>query len=180
MAAPNVWKVNNVVYPDSLITLALFRDVANVKELRRRVMAGEIEVALIKTSMIVDPFQVIAATNKAVHFQKCGKMITKNVHSEILFCLSPSKSITESFRMFGAGDKDTSVLIIIVDDHDSKVVNKILDVVQGELINVNQVAETTDMKAVKKIYKLSDEELSVCSPLDAIVSRIAAKEIAIV
>ena len=52
MASHFILNVHNVVYPDSLITLALFRDVVNIKELRRCVMGGEIEVALIKTSMV--------------------------------------------------------------------------------------------------------------------------------
>lgn len=38
-------------------------------------------------------FQVIAAANKAVHLSKTEKMTTKNVHSEVLFCLSPTKNV---------------------------------------------------------------------------------------
>lgn len=42
---------------------------------------------------IADPFQVLVAANRAVHLNKTGKMTTKNVHSEVLFCLSASKNV---------------------------------------------------------------------------------------
>ncbi|ESO95390.1 hypothetical protein LOTGIDRAFT_215045 [Lottia gigantea] len=168
--------INNEIYPDSTITLALFRDVDNTKEIRQCVMDGQFEAAILKSSMIVDPFQVVIAANKAVHQSRVTKTMTKNVHTEILYNLSPTKNISDSFRKFGAGDNDTSVFIAIIDDADHKTFNIVKKTVNGKLVDVNEVSELTDLVAVKKIYKLTDEEMKR-SPLDSIVTRIAAKDI---
>lgn len=47
---------------------------------------------------IVNYFQVLVAANRAVHLNRTKKMLTKNVHSEILFSLSPSKNVTRHNR----------------------------------------------------------------------------------
>ncbi|XP_050410410.1 EKC/KEOPS complex subunit TPRKB [Patella vulgata] len=166
----------NELFPDSTITLALFRNVENVKEIRQCVMNGTFEAAILKTSMIVDPFQVIVAANKAVHQNKVGKMMTKNVHSEILFNLSPSKNISDSFRKFGAGDTDQSVFIAVVDDKTGQTLKAIQNTVKGQQVDVDEVKQLSDLNNIKKIYKLTDAEFS-WSPLDALVTRIAAKDI---
>ncbi|KAL5014404.1 hypothetical protein ScPMuIL_008674 [Solemya velum] len=82
-------------------------------------MNGAFQTALINPNVIIDPFQVLVSANKAIHSQRNNRLITKTVHTEIIYGLSPSKNI----------------------------------------------------------YKLTEAETTGCSPLDAIVSRIASKEI---
>lgn len=127
--------------------------------------------------MIVDPFQVLTAANKAVHLSQTNNMTTKNVHSEILFCLSPSKNISESFRSFGAADSDTTVFVAIVDDVEDKTLTRISEILGQSPGDIEEVASLADLELIKKAYKLTEEELSVNAMLDALVSRIAAKEI---
>lgn len=169
--------LQNEFFPDSTITLALFKNVANAKEIRQCVMSGEFEASLLKPSMIVNYFQVLVAANRAVHLNRIKKMLTKNVHSEILFSLSPSKNISDSFRKFGLADTDKCVFVAIVDDQDGKTLQTVIDKVQGQLAPFEELQTFTDLTNVKKIYKITDTELSVCSLLDAIVSRISSKEI---
>lgn len=172
--------IRNELYPDSTVTLALFRNVDNAKELRQCVMTGKFEAALLKTSMIVDPIQVVIAANRAMHLNKVSKMMTKNVHTEILFSLSPTKNISESFRKFGLADTDRSVMVAITDDSDGSVFKSILPCVQGDLIDVAEVAGLSDIALIKKIYKITDAELTISSLCDAILSRISSKDIVIV
>ncbi|XP_046556826.1 EKC/KEOPS complex subunit TPRKB-like [Haliotis rubra] len=172
--------VKHALYPDATITMALFRDVTNAAELRQHVMKGEFEASLLKPAMIVDPFQVLVAANKAVHLQRSGKMMTRNVHTEILFSLSPSKNISDSFKKFGLGDSDTSALVVIINDNNGSTLTAVTDKVQGRLVDVTEVKELTDSNIVNKVYKLTEEELTISSPLDSITTRIAAKEMAVV
>ncbi|XP_071111032.1 EKC/KEOPS complex subunit TPRKB-like [Haliotis cracherodii] len=172
--------VNHALYPDTTITMALFREVTNSAELRQHVMKGEFEASLLKPVMIVDPFQVLVAANKAEHLHRSGRMMTRNVHTEILFCLSPTKNISDSFKKFGLGDSDTSALVVIMNDKNGSTLATVTDKVQGKLVDVTEVGELTDTDMVKKVYKLTEQELTVGSPLDSITTRIAAKEMAVV
>ncbi|RUS78715.1 hypothetical protein EGW08_013536 [Elysia chlorotica] len=170
-------KIRHILYPDLTITLALYTGLESCKVLRKYVMEGEIVASLLKTSMIVDPFQVLTAANKAVHLWQTNNMITKNVHSEILYCLSPSKNISESFRSFGAADSDDSVFVAVVDDAEDKTLNRISEILEQSPTDIDAVASLSDTELISKAYKLTEEELSVYPILDALVSRIAAKEI---
>jgi len=44
--------IKNEFYPESTITLALFKNVENAKQVRQCVMSGEFEASLLKTSMV--------------------------------------------------------------------------------------------------------------------------------
>ncbi|BFZ18310.1 hypothetical protein BsWGS_21349 [Bradybaena similaris] len=170
-------KIKHALYNDSTISLALFVGLESCKDLKQAVMTGTIEAALLKTTMIVDPFQVLVAANKAVHLHHTSSMTTKNVHSEILFCLSPSKNISESFRSFGVSDADTSVFVAVVNDHEDQTLTKVSEILGKIPTPLEEVSEIADTQLITKVYKLTEEELSVYAILDAVVSRIAAKDI---
>ncbi|XP_062585686.1 EKC/KEOPS complex subunit TPRKB-like [Saccostrea cucullata] len=165
------------LYPDCSMTLMLFSDVENATEIRKSVMSGEFEAALLKTSMILEPFQVIVAANRAIHLQRVNKMMTKNVHSEVLFSLSPSKNISDSFRKFGVADSETSIFVVIVNDTDGATCQAVRNKVKGQITDINEVGKYSDLPTIKKVYKISDTELSASNPVEAIVSRIASKDI---
>ncbi|CAE1238931.1 CGI121 [Acanthosepion pharaonis] len=147
-----------------------------MNELRKCVMGGEFEAALLKTSMIQNPFQAITAANKALHQRQNNRMITKNIHSEILFCLSPLKGISDSFRKFGVSDDDKSVFVAVVDDRQHKVLKQIVEKVQGKLHDMTDLESLCDVANIKKIYKVTAEEMQVGPLVDALVTRIAMKD----
>ncbi|KAK6968649.1 Ekc/keops complex subunit cgi121 [Biomphalaria glabrata] len=170
-------KVTHMLYPDTSVTLALFANVESCKNLRKCVMEGTVEAALLKTAMIVDSFQVLVAANKAIHLYHTKSMMTKNVHSEILYCLSPSKNISESFRSFGAADGETSVFVAIVNDAEDRTLKKVTNILGREPDSLDLTSTLSDKKLIAKTYRLTDDELSTFSLLDTLVSRVAAKEI---
>ncbi|KAH9515193.1 hypothetical protein Btru_019474 [Bulinus truncatus] len=170
-------KVAHILYKDCTVTLALFTNLESCKNLRKCVMEGTVEAALLKTSMIVDSFQVLAAANKAIHLYQTKSMMTKNVHSEILFCLSPSKNISESFRLFGAADGDTSVFVAVVNDVDDKALHKVSNILEQQPKSLDRISSLADTKLIIKTYRLTSDEMSKFSLLDSLISRIAAKEI---
>ncbi|KAG9280420.1 EKC/KEOPS complex subunit TPRKB isoform X2 [Astyanax mexicanus] len=166
------------LFPDQSVTQLLFRDVKNCAELRKMAMEGQIPGALINPSMVVDLFQTLVAANKAVHLQKVGKMKTRSLYSEIIFSLSPTNNISEAFRRFGVSDSDSAVLVVLVHNKED-IFNKddVTSKVDGQQIPADQISTLSDMAKIKKLYKVTPQEEKCGTVLDAVVLRMAAKEV---
>ncbi|XP_059360516.1 EKC/KEOPS complex subunit TPRKB [Carassius carassius] len=170
---------NLELFPEYTVTQLLFKDVKNATELRKMAVNGEIKGALINPSMVVDSFQILVAANKAVHLHKNGKMKTRSLYSEIIFNLSPTNNISEAFKRFGISDSDSAVHIVLVHNKDETLnINDIILKVDGQQIAVDRVSDLTDVAKIKKLYKVAPPEEKCGSLLDAIVCRMATKDVA--
>ncbi|SLM37718.1 protein cgi121 [Lasallia pustulata] len=149
--------------PSLAVHVALYQDVKNAVFLRQQLLAGnaEFEYALIDASMIISTTHVLAAVFRAANDLLNDRLKSRNVHSEIVFALSPNNNIAESFRRFGVADATTNLLVIKVTTsteitHD--VVQQHLgSSVEGKPIDFSDqtLAQMTDLARVKKVYKLS-------------------------
>ncbi|NP_001007374.1 EKC/KEOPS complex subunit TPRKB [Danio rerio] len=167
------------LFPEYTVTQLLFKDVKNATELRKMAVNGEIKGALINPSMVVDAFQILVATNKAVHLHKIRKMKTRSLYSEIIFNLSPTNNISEAFKRFGISDSDTAVHIVLVHNKEETLnIDDIISKVDGQQIDVFQVSEMTDTAKIKKLYKITPQEDKCGTLLDAVVCRMAIKDVA--
>ncbi|XP_072530327.1 EKC/KEOPS complex subunit TPRKB [Salminus brasiliensis] len=166
------------LFPEHAVTQLLFRDVNNCAELRKMAMEGQISGALINPTMVVDPFQTLVAANKAVHLQKVGKMKTRSLYSEIIFSLSPTNNISEAFKRFGVSDSDRAVLVVLVHNR-GDVLNEddVMSKVDGQQIPADQISTLSDIAKIKKLYKVTPQEEKCGSILDAVVCRMAAKDV---
>ncbi|KAM4615091.1 LOW QUALITY PROTEIN: EKC/KEOPS complex subunit TPRKB [Polymixia lowei] len=127
---------------------------------------------------LVDPFQLLVAANKAVHLQKIGKMKTRSLYSEIIFNLSPTNNISEAFKRFGISDGDDSVLVVLVHTKDeSQLLTDITTKVDGQQIPVEEISALSDSTKIKKLYKVTSQEEKCGTLLDAVVCRMATKDV---
>lgn len=67
-----------------------------------------------------------------------------------LFCMNILQ-ISDSFRKFGLADTDKCVFVAIVDDQDGKILQTVIDKVQGELAPFEELQTFTDLTNVKKV-----------------------------
>lgn len=167
------------IFPDHKVTQLLFRDVKNAAELRQKAMAGKISGALLNATMVVSPFQVLVAANKAINLQQSRKMKTRSLFSEIIFNLSPTNNISEAFKRFGISDGDDSVLVVLVhkDEDGMQLVSDITATVDGRQVPVEDLSSLTDLEKIKKLYKITPQEDRTGTLLDAVVCRMAAKDV---
>ncbi|XP_061570423.1 EKC/KEOPS complex subunit TPRKB [Cololabis saira] len=166
------------LFPNKRVTQLLFTEVRNAAELRQRAVEGKIDGALINPSMVVDPFQVLVAANKAVHLQTTGKMKTRSLNSEIIYNLSPTNNISEAFKRFGISDGDDSVLVVVVHNKDEQqFLSDVPTMVDGQQVPAGDVSCLSDLAKIKKLYKIPPQEEKVGSLLDAVVCRMATKDV---
>lgn len=161
---------------NSRIKIKLFREVDNVPELRKKIVAGELKCCIINPKLIVDPFQVIVAANKALVAAKHEKLVTRTIYSEILFNLSPSKNMRNSLLQFGIDDKNTDLLVAILDELGTTS-DEIFKSIEGNEYNIEELKNITDLKAVKKAYNISSDEDKSSDLLNVIVNKIVIKDV---
>lgn len=155
------------------VALGLYSNVTNSLELKELIENEAINAALIKADMVVDVFELLAATNKAFFMKSQNKLKTRSVFSEILFWLSPSNKISECFKLFGLHDNTSNVLIVTSPEDSDKVHN----LIKGDVSDLSKLSDICDKETLFKIYKVNGNELENTSLSNWIVSQLSAKEI---
>ncbi|VEN50877.1 unnamed protein product [Callosobruchus maculatus] len=154
------------------IEIKLYKNVENVKLIRQRLIKGDLNCCIVKPSLIVDPFQIVVAANKAFTSEK---RTTKTVFTEILFNLSISKNITNSLKTFGIDDSDNNIIVVLVNER-GKDNKHVCSDIQGEELELVLLKNFSDVNAIRKVYKIEDKEFFNVPLLDSVVSRIAVKD----
>ncbi|KKY19473.1 putative zinc finger ccch-type protein [Diplodia seriata] len=145
------------------VHVALFQHVRNAAFLRQQLLAGNqaFEYAFLDATALLSTTHVLAAVFRALNDQLNGRLRSRNVHSEIVFSLSPNNNIADSFRRFGVQDTTTALLAIKVptDGHPlsaAQVQAHLSESVEGTAVPFtdDSLAEFSDLARIRKTYKL--------------------------
>ncbi|XP_033115268.1 EKC/KEOPS complex subunit Tprkb-like [Anneissia japonica] len=172
-----IQKFNVDAFAESSVSLALFGNVKNAEEIKKHIGSGNIDAAIVSPVLVADAFQVLVATNKAIYNQKNGKLKTRSVNSEILYSISPSKNIGESFKLFSFQNDASHLLVVVLNDESNDKFNVLQKRIVGDLIPLENLKEISDIDRIKQVYKIPDEELKYSSLVQSVVSRIATKDV---
>ena len=82
--------------PQQPLRVCLFKDVKNVPFLRQQLLDGntEYEYAFLDASVLLSRNHVFAACFRAINDMVNGRLKSRNVHSEIVFSLSPNNNVS--------------------------------------------------------------------------------------
>ncbi|KAK5630444.1 hypothetical protein RRF57_006159 [Xylaria bambusicola] len=152
------------------VHIAVFRGVENAAFLHQQLLArnADFEYALIDAAVITSRLQVLSAAFKAITLQVAGTLKTPNVHSEIVYALSPASNIAEAYRRHGITPttKDLVIVKILISplDADSTEAARAEDIEKHLLAHVKgqpapftdeTLSALTDWGRVRKYYKLN-------------------------
>ena len=153
--------------------LLLFRNVKNGPEIRGKLMKGQIDATIMNAELIPDLFQIYVAANKACLSDSYGKKLTRTIHTEVLYNLSPSKSVTESLKMFGIQDSTKDLIVLVFKP---EIIPELNGLVDGENVDLAQHQEIINWTKIAQLHGIS-EDLSHEMICDLAVSKSAAKDL---
>jgi len=80
---------------DYPLVVCLFKDVNNASFLRQQLLEGntDFEYAFLDASVLLSRNQVLAACFRAINDKLQDRLKSRNVHSEIVFSLSPNNNV---------------------------------------------------------------------------------------
>ncbi|KAL9641295.1 MAG: hypothetical protein Q9204_000144 [Flavoplaca sp. TL-2023a] len=149
---------------DFAVHIALYQNVRNAAFLQQQLLQGntDFEYAFIDASAILSSTHLLAAIFRAANDKFNDRLKSKNVHAEMVFCLSMNNNIAESFRRFGVSPTTTSLCAIKLSTAPSvnatTVQQHLSESIQGDAVPFNdaEIAHFTDIGKVRKAYKLVD------------------------
>ncbi|KAL8713336.1 MAG: hypothetical protein Q9220_002535 [cf. Caloplaca sp. 1 TL-2023] len=111
---------------------------------------------------VLSTTHLLAAVFRAANDWLNGRLKSKNVHSETVFCLGMNNNIAESFRRFGISPTTSSLFAVKVSKKPqmdpAEIQSHLLGSVQGIPVPFTEaeVQTLTDMAKIRKIYKLNE------------------------
>ena len=112
------------------------------------------------SNQILSKVHVFASCFRAIVDQLSDKLRTRNVHSEIVFALSPNNNIRTAFRNFGITANTSSLLVIKIGDltQSLSIRSHLEKVIEGDEIGFcdSALADIIDWSLVGRLYKLGN------------------------
>lgn len=91
--------------------------------------------------------------------------------------MSGSRNVSESFKRFGVNEDMTSLVVCVIDAED-ETLEQVEMLVQGVQVPFEELGThltDEDVNLIKKVYKISEQELTQSTLADAATCRIATK-----
>lgn len=158
------------------LDVALFHNVKNSSQLLDAAVSGAIQAAFVNASLVHSLLPVKVAAWKAISDQALGTMMTKNVHTELVFNLSPDNAIATSLKTFGISEKTSSVLLCLVNATPEQR-DKAFKMIVGDAVpNVDSaLTKECDINTIRELYKINKVEEQANGIVNAIINRISCK-----
>ena len=162
-----------------LPTLLFFTSVQNPLETKKYVeQCGNGSVA-VSTSYVLNSMHLKVSVHKSLLNKLQSRMKAKSISSEILYQLSPSCKINAAVKQFEATSSSTDIAIILINQTE-EIAIQMKNVVVGNEIDQNTfdtIIAESKISSICKFFNISAEELLISSVSNALMMKIALKDI---
>ena len=159
------------------LRVCIFKDVKNAMELRQLLRSGQIDAAIIRAELIIEPFVLLASANRAIQQAAHNRMYTRSLSAELIYSLSPTRNISESLNLFGIAENSRNIIVAIFGDENGKKMVQLAKKIEGIPVPLDNIREFCDLNLIKNIYKVTEPEQNAGTLSDLIVTRIVCKDI---
>ncbi|KAI6206744.1 hypothetical protein M3Y94_00947500 [Aphelenchoides besseyi] len=159
------------------LRVCLFQDVKNSVELRELLRNGKIDAAMIRAELVLEPFILLAAANRAVHQAAHNRMFTRSLSAELIYSLSPTRNISDSLNAFGIAENSKVLIVAVFDDEKGSKMSKIVKKVDGTAVTIDNLSEVANLQMIKKVYQVSEPDVVGESMSDLIITKLVTKDL---
>lgn len=148
---------------DIAIYATIFRDVENSGYLREQLLAGntDFEYAFVDATLLISTKQILAATFRAILDMMSDRLKSRNVHSEVVFSLSPNNNIAEAFRRFGVQESTKDIVVLKIATNQAITLESVQSHLTGSIQGTecsftdSVLRSCSDLARIRKVYKLN-------------------------
>lgn len=160
-----------------LCSVCLYKNVENASEIRAKLMKGEVDATIINAKLIPSVMQIFVAADKAALSDKLGKRRTRTIHTELLFNLSPSKSVTDSLKNFGIDDACREMLVVLFQDESGDKSKLVGSLIHGKLVDISELDEIINWGRIASLHGLNENSICHDDLKDLVISKSAIKDL---
>jgi EKC/KEOPS complex subunit CGI121/TPRKB len=141
------------------VLITLFDNVTNSSDINSQLNSGnpDYEYAFISARTVLSTDHLKMAIYQALNDTLTNNNLrTRNIHSEIVLCMSPNNNIIEGLRKFGINDQDKAIFAIKVvkdDDNADKYYEFLKQAIEGDEVDVSNavIFQLNDPALIKKV-----------------------------
>eukprot|EP01126_Amoeba_proteus_P001652 TRINITY_DN10493_c0_g1_i2.p1 TRINITY_DN10493_c0_g1~~TRINITY_DN10493_c0_g1_i2.p1 ORF type:complete len:174 (+),score=16.74 TRINITY_DN10493_c0_g1_i2:83-604(+) len=162
--------MNRLQFPEfdrRTLDVLFFKDVKNGSEIVDMLKKGKITCALLNPEYIVDWFTLIIAACVVLEAQKSNTLVTRSIHTELVYRLSASKHISSSLKTHGFNPSQSSLICCIFDASPNDL-HIIRQLVVGECSTNHNALSTANLGKIVKVKHTNSPPHLPSSPSSAL------------
>lgn len=143
------------------VLVTLFNNVTNSSDINSQLKSGnsDYEYAFVSARTVLSTDHLNMAIYRALNDTLVNSNLrTRNIHSEIVFCMSPNNNIIEGLKKFGINDQDKAIFAIKVvkddkNDNADKYYEFLKQAIKGDEMDVRNeiISQLNDPVLIKKV-----------------------------
>eukprot|EP00659_Diplonema_papillatum_P005831 gene5831-8927_t len=121
----------------------------------KKLKSGALDTGVLACDVLLSRFHLQVAAQTAVNSHRREKMKTSNVNSEVLFALSPSRTISQAFSTFGPAPTAKQVLFAryyadASTDSTKDLTEYVKGLVEGDVVDIDRLSTYSDVDKIRK------------------------------